>query len=69
MLNSSIKDKIDSIQGHISDINLLLCDLRADNVEIKIEFTKDTTTQDPILKLWRAIEHVDYLKSTEDDAE
>ena len=65
MIDSDIQLKIDLIKDHVSKINELMAMLEEKNVEIRIQF-KDSTNSGsntkPHLELWRATEHINYLK-------
>lgn len=66
MIDPDIKADIDSIQLHVSNINVLMESLHTRGVEVRIAY-KDSTNGGgtgciPHIELWRAVEHRDYLK-------
>ncbi len=65
MIDHEIKSDIEKIQDYVDGINVLMTSLHEKGVEVRIAY-KDSTNSGsgtvPHLELWRAIEHVDYLK-------
>jgi hypothetical protein len=65
MIDTEIQEKINIIKENVNIINGLMADLHSKGVEIRIAY-KDSgsgsPTGLPCLDLWRATEHVDYLK-------
>lgn len=66
MIDNEVKEKIDEIHSCVNSINQLMAELYLKNVEIRIAYKdsangggKDCT---PHIELWRATEHIDYLK-------
>lgn len=65
MKDSMIEKEIDAIKEHISVINQKMASLHNTGVEVRISFKDNTSGAPngiPCIELWRATEHVDYLK-------
>ena len=66
MTNSLIAEKINIIEKNVEEINQLMSELHLDQVEIRIAY-KDSANGNPAsINLWKAVEHVDYLKKDEE---
>jgi hypothetical protein len=63
MTDPEVADKITKIKDSVELINSLMAELHEKNVEIKIKYTDSTLDIPPGIVLYRAIEHVDYLKN------
>jgi hypothetical protein len=63
MTDPDIADKITKIKDSVELINSLMAELHEKNVEIRIKYTDSTLDIPPGIALWRATEHVDYLKN------
>lgn len=65
MIDSEIFEDIRRIEDYVEGINFLMDSLHKKGVEVRISY-KDSTSGAPngipCLELWRATEHVDYLK-------
>ena len=62
MIDNTIADKIQIISKNVDEINQLIAELYAQNVEVRIAYKDSTKGDPPRIDLWRATEHVDYLK-------
>jgi hypothetical protein len=67
MIDSSIADKVQTISKNVDEINQLMSELYENNVEIRIAYKDASKGDPPRIDLWRAIEHVDYLKTEGQD--
>jgi hypothetical protein len=64
-MDPEIQTDIDRIKDYVDGINFLMKSLYEKGVEIKISYKDNTNNGSgtiPHLELWRAIEHIDYLK-------
>ncbi len=65
MIDTEIQQDIEKIKDYVSGINILMDSLYDRGVEIRIAYKDSTSgspTGRPCLELWRATEHIDYLK-------
>lgn len=62
MNDPEIRDKIQTVKDSVDLINSLMAELHEKNVEIRIQYVEASKGAAPSVSLWRAIEHVDYLK-------
>ena len=62
MTTQNIGQQIENIKEAVETINSLMAELHINNVEIKIAYKEPNNGEPPRLDLWRAVEHVDYLK-------
>lgn len=62
MTDPDIQDKIQTIKDSVNLINTLMTELYEKNVEIRIMYVEASKGAAPGISLWRATEHVDYLK-------
>lgn len=62
MIDESIKVQINSIDEYVKRINEIMQALHDKNVEIKILYKDALLNKPPVLELWKATEHIDYLK-------
>lgn len=62
MIDNDIKVLVDEISEYTERINIILADLHTKNVEVRFLYKDSGADTPPCLSLWRATEHVDYLK-------
>ena len=66
MINAEISKKVSDLKQNIENINQIMAELYTGyGVEIRISYNDRTNRGDgtvPNIELWKAIEHVDYLK-------
>jgi hypothetical protein len=62
MIDSNIVDKVQTISKNVEEINQLMSELYDQSVEIRIAYKDSSKGEPPRIELWRATEHVDYLK-------
>ena len=62
MIDEEIKGDIEKIKDYVDGINFLIRSLHEKGVEIRIAYKDGNTTVPPSIELWRATEHIDYLK-------
>jgi hypothetical protein len=65
MIDAEIQESINIIKENIDIINNLMAEMHSKGVEIRIAYkdsSNGSSTGLPRLDLWRATEHVDYLK-------
>jgi wyosine [tRNA(Phe)-imidazoG37] synthetase (radical SAM superfamily) len=61
-MNKLILKKINTIEKNVEEINQLLDELHLDHVEVRIAYKESSNGNAPAISLWKAVEHVDYLK-------
>ena len=61
-MNELILEKINIIEKNVEEINQLISELHLDNVEVRIAYKEPANSNPASIRLWKAIEHVDYLK-------
>lgn len=62
MIDQEISDAVNEITSRVNTINVLMDQLYKKNVEIRISYKDSEKGNPPRLEVWRAVEHVDYLK-------
>ena len=62
MINKLIAEKINIIEKNVEEINQLISEVHLDHVEIRIAYKEPSNGNPPSISLWKAVEHVDYLK-------
>ena len=65
MIDKEIEQDINTIKDYVHGINHLMQILHEKGVEIRLAYKDSTSgspTGGPYLDLWRAIEHINYLK-------
>lgn len=62
MIDNNISSKIDTIKRNVEEINLLMAELHKLAVEVRIQYKDASGLSPPQIDLWRATEHVDYLR-------
>ena len=62
MIDSNIAENVQTILKNVDEINQLMSKLYEQNVEIRIAYKDASKGEPPRIELWRATEHVDYLK-------
>ena len=62
MIDSNIAEKVQTILKNVDEINQLMSELYEHSVEIRIAYKDANKGEPPRIELWRATEHVDYLK-------
>lgn len=62
MNDPEIQSKILTIKDSVNLINSLMAELHEKNVEVRIQYVEAAKGVPPGISLWRATEHVDYLK-------
>jgi hypothetical protein len=62
MIDLTIVEKIRNISKNVDEINQLMSQLHTQDVEIRIAYKDAAKGEPPKIELWRATEHVDYLK-------
>ena len=65
MIDEEVKDDIEKIRDYVDGINFLISSLYKKDVEIRIAYKESEHGNPPKLDLWRAIEHINYLKKTD----
>jgi hypothetical protein len=65
MIDRDIADSIDEIVTRVNTINSIMASLYEKDVEIRISYKEADRGQPPKLDLWRATEHINYLKKTD----
>ena len=63
MIDPEIENKVTAIRASVDLINCLIADLYEHNVEIRISYQDASNGNPPSINLWRATEHIDYLKN------
>jgi len=63
MKDNDIQSIIDSINKSVGSINTLLATLHERDVEIKLVFNDAKSDHPPFLYIWKAVEHIDYVKA------
>ncbi len=61
-MDEEIKNDIEKIKDYVDGINFLMKSLHEKSVEIRIAYKDGSSTVAPTIELWRATEHIDYLK-------
>ena len=67
MIDDTIADKVQTISKNVDEINQLIAELYTQDVEIRIAYKDSSKGEPPRIDLWRATEHVDYLKKDTDN--
>lgn len=70
MMDPEIENDINTIKDYVHGINFLLKELHERGVEVRITYRDSSNGAPegiPCLDLWRATEHVDYLKQEVND--
>jgi hypothetical protein len=67
MIDNSIADKVQIISKNVDEINQLIAELYTQDVEVRIAYKDSSKGEPPRIDLWRATEHVDYLKQDTDN--
>jgi hypothetical protein len=62
MTTQNIGQQIENIKEAVETINSLMAELHSNDVEIRINYKEPSAGEPPMLNLWRAVAHVDYLK-------
>ena len=62
MIDDTIADKVQTINKNVDEINQLIAELYTQDVEVRIAYKDSSKGEPPRIDLWRATEHVDYLK-------
>jgi len=62
MIDDTIADKVQTISKNVDEINQLIAELYTQDVEVRIAYKDSSKGEPPRIDLWRATEHVDYLK-------
>lgn len=62
MIDSKISSRIDIIKKNVEEINTLMAELHSLAVEVRIQYKDASGVSPPQIDLWRATEHVDYLR-------
>jgi hypothetical protein len=62
MIDDTIADKVQTIGKNVDEINQLIAELYTQDVEVRIAYKDSSKGEPPRIDLWRATEHVDYLK-------
>lgn len=63
MKDNEIQSTIDVAQAAIDSINVALKLLHDKDVEIKLVFSDAKSDTPPCLYIWKAVEHIDYVKA------
>ena len=61
MIDPEVHGDIEKIKDYVSAINFLLKCLHEKEVEVRIAYKDSTKDSPPMIDLWRATAHVDYL--------
>jgi hypothetical protein len=67
MINELILEKVNIIEKNVDEINQLISELHLDHVEVRIAYKEPSNGNPAEVHLWKAVEHVDYLKKTNND--
>lgn len=62
MIDPQIKEQIDLLRNYVDSINVLMDTLHQQNVEVRILYKDPSGQTAPRIELWRATEHINYLK-------
>ena len=62
MIDANIAEKVQTILKNVDEINQLMSELYEHSVEVRIAYKDASKGEPPRIELWRATEHVDYLK-------
>jgi hypothetical protein len=65
MIDKDIAESIEEIVTRVNTINSIMASLYEKNVEIRIAYKDADHGQPPKLDLWRATEHINYLKKAD----
>ena len=65
MIDDEISNAVEEITTQVNTINSLMNQLYKKNVEIRIAYKDSEKGNPPRLDIWKAVEHVDYLKKTD----
>lgn len=63
MKDPDIQSIVDLIQASLDSINAAVATLHEKDVEIKVVFNDAKGDTPPHLYIWKAIEHIDYVKA------
>ena len=63
MKDSTIQGIVDGVQEYVDEINESIKLLHNKDVEIKLAFNDAKNGNPPNIYIWKAIEHVDYIKA------
>lgn len=58
MISNTVKQLINLVD----DVNKLMAELHANNVEVRINYRETLEGKPPQIDLWRVVEHIDHLK-------